>query len=139
MKCDHQNIVRNQKKEICPFCQLDKARIISQCELTTTYMDGFPVSNGHTLIIPRRHISTLFDATKEEQLAILRALNVAKETLDRTCTPDGFNIGFNHGKAGGQTVAHLHIHIIPRYLGDSKDPRGGIRWVLPDKAKYWDE
>jgi diadenosine tetraphosphate (Ap4A) HIT family hydrolase len=121
----------------CPFCILDPARILAEDELTVVYKDGFPVSPGHTVIIPRRHFATLFDATPEEQNALLVALEKAKAILDERHKPDGYNIGINHGKAGGQSVPHLHIHVIPRYLGDKEDPRGGVRWVLPDKAKYW--
>ena len=121
----------------CPFCQLDPKRILAEDELTVVYRDGFPVSLGHAVIIPRRHLATLFDATEAEQAALLKALAHAKEIIDRYHQPDGYNIGINHGPAGGQSVPHLHIHLIPRYRGDKEDPRGGVRWVLPDKAKYW--
>ncbi len=121
----------------CPFCQLDPYRIVAEDELTVAYRDGFPVSLGHTVIISRRHVATLFEATQTEQAALLGMLARAKEILDRLHQPDGYNIGINHGPAGGQTVPHLHIHLIPRYRGDKEDPRGGVRWVLPDKAKYW--
>lgn len=122
----------------CPFCVLDPARILAEDALTVVYKDGFPVSPGHTVIIPRRHFATLFEASAEEQAALLAALGRAKAILDEHHQPDGYNIGINHGKAGGQSVPHLHIHVIPRYLGDKADPRGGVRWILPDKAKYWE-
>jgi diadenosine tetraphosphate (Ap4A) HIT family hydrolase len=121
----------------CPFCQLDPNRILAEDELTVVYRDGFPVSLGHTVIIPRRHFATLFEATEAEQAALLKALAQARDIIDRHHQPDGYNIGINHGQAGGQSVPHLHIHLIPRYRGDKEDPRGGVRWVLPDKAKYW--
>jgi len=121
----------------CPFCVLDPQRILAEDDLTVVYRDGFPVSPGHTVIIPRRHVATLFDATEEEQAALLKALARGKDILDRLHKPDGYNIGINHGLAGGQSVPHVHIHLIPRYLGDKEDPRGGVRWILPDKAKYW--
>jgi len=121
----------------CPFCVLDPARILAEDELTVVYKDGFPVSLGHTVIIPRRHFATLFEATEHEQLALFAALAKAKSILDHFHQPDGYNIGINHGQAGGQSVPHLHIHLIPRYRGDKEDPRGGVRWVLPDKARYW--
>lgn len=121
----------------CPFCQLDPHRILAEDELAVAYRDGFPVSLGHTVIIPRRHFATLFEASEAEQAALLRMLARAKDIVGRHHEPDGYNIGINHGAAGGQTVSHLHIHLIPRYHGDKEDPRGGVRWVLPDKAKYW--
>lgn len=122
----------------CPFCVLDPTRILAEDALTVVYKDGFPVSPGHTVIIPRRHFPTLFDATPEERIALLAALERGKSILDALHRPDGYNFGINHGAAGGQSVPHLHIHLIPRYNGDKPDPRGGVRWVLPDKAKYWD-
>jgi len=121
----------------CPFCQLDSNRILAEDELSVVYRDGFPVSLGHTVIIPRRHFATLFEATEAEQAALLKSLAHARDIIDRHHQPDGYNIGINHGQAGGQSVPHLHIHLIPRYRGDKEDPRGGVRWVLPDKAKYW--
>lgn len=121
----------------CPFCQLDPHRIVAEDALTVAYRDGFPVSPGHTVIIPRRHFATLFEATDAERLALLAMMEQATTILDRHHAPDGYNFGVNHGPAGGQSVPHLHIHVIPRYRGDKEDPRGGVRWVLPDKAKYW--
>lgn len=121
----------------CPFCHRDPARVLAEDELCVIYKDGFPVSPGHTVIIPKRHFATLFEASEVEQLALLRALSQAKAILDAAHRPEGYNIGINHGKAGGQTVPHLHIHLIPRYTGDKDEPRGGVRWVLPEKAKYW--
>jgi len=121
----------------CPFCHRDPDRVLAEDDLTVVYKDGFPVSPGHTVIIPKRHVATLFEASEAEQLALLKALNRAKAILDETHHPDGYNIGINHGQAGGQTVPHLHIHLIPRYNGDREDPRGGVRRVLPEKVKYW--
>jgi diadenosine tetraphosphate (Ap4A) HIT family hydrolase len=111
--------------------------VLAEDDLSVTYKDGFPVSLGHTIILPKRHVATLFEATGDEQVALLKALSKAKELLDKAHCPDGYNIGINHGEAGGQTITHLHIHLIPRYSGDQHDPRGGVRWVLPEKAKYW--
>jgi diadenosine tetraphosphate (Ap4A) HIT family hydrolase len=121
----------------CPFCVLDPLRILAEDALTVIYKDGFPVSPGHSVIIPKRHFPTLFEASEAEQIALLRALSQAKNILDALHHPDGYNIGINQGLAGGQSVPHLHIHLIPRYLGDKADPKGGVRWVLPEKAKYW--
>ncbi|MDD5297559.1 MAG: HIT family protein [Rhodocyclaceae bacterium] len=121
----------------CPFCHRDPARVLWESDTVVIYKDGFPVSPGHTVILPTRHFATLFEATEAEQLALFRALDRAKALLDEAHQPDGYTIGINHGKAGGQTVPHLHIHLIPRYTGDREEPRGGVRWVLPEKARYW--
>ena len=121
----------------CPFCNLPSARILGGDELAIIASDGFPVSPGHTLIIPRRHIGSFFEATAAERASLLQLLDRAKAIIDAEFRPDACNIGINDGRAAGQTVPHLHIHLIPRYTGDSADPRGGVRWVLPDKAKYW--
>ena len=121
----------------CPFCILDLKRIISETSLTITIRDGFPISPGHTLIIPKRHVASFFELATEERDEILKALDLAKQELDETLKPDGYNVGINDGPSAGQTVAHLHIHLIPRYKGDKEDPRGVIRWIFADKAKYW--
>jgi diadenosine tetraphosphate (Ap4A) HIT family hydrolase len=99
--------------------------------------DSFPITPGHSLIIPKRHISSFFEATKEEQTALLDLLAEMRELLIHEKNPNGFNIGINDGAAAGQTVMHLHIHLIPRYEGDTADPRGGVRWIMPEKAPYW--
>ena len=99
--------------------------------------DGFPVSEGHTLIIPKRHVPSWFETQAIEKAAILQAMDEVKLLLDDEFSPDGYNVGINDGEAAGQTVLHLHVHLIPRYKGDSEDPRGGVRWIVPDKAKYW--
>lgn len=125
------------KQQFCPFCSSDSTRIIlSNCHAIAIY-DGFPVSAGHCLIIPKRHISSFFEATSEEQSALLDMLAEMQEVLVKERNPDGFNIGINDGEAAGQTVMHLHIHLIPRYAGDQPDPRGGVRWIFPEKADYW--
>ena len=92
---------------------------------------------GHTLLIPRRHVVSLFDVTVVEWVELGQLLVEASAALRSEFQPDGFNIGVNDGAAAGQTVRHLHVHLIPRYRGDHPDPRGGVRWVLPEKAKYW--
>ncbi len=121
----------------CPFCSLGPGKIVGQNELSMTVRDTLPVSPGHTLILPRRHIASIFEATGEEVAALWEALRQARTQLLREFSPDGFNIGINDGLAAGQTILHLHIHMIPRYTGDMPDPRGGIRWIFPDKATYW--
>lgn len=111
----------------CPFCTLPDAQVASSDAWTLTIRDRFPVSQGHTLVISRRHVASFFDATEEEQFALLRAVRAAKADLDAELHPDGYNVGVNQGVAAGQTVMHLHVHLIPRYAGDVADPRGGVR------------
>jgi len=108
-----------------------------ECSLAFVKRDGHPVAVGHSLIIPRRHVATFFETTDDERRAMLELLDETKVLLNREHRPDGYNIGINDGAAAGQTVMHVHLHIIPRYLGDKNDPRGGIRWIFPEKAKYW--
>ena len=110
-----------------------------ESELAVVIRDGFPVSPGHTLIIPKRHVASFFEITDAERTDLMSLLAAARDDLDRLFHPAGYNIGINDGAAAGQTVPHLHIHLIPRYEGDRDDPRGGVRWVLPDKAAYWDK
>lgn len=99
--------------------------------------DGFPISRGHTLVMPRRHVGSFFELDASERDDLFALLDEVKRLLDEEMRPDGYNIGINDGAAAGQTVPHLHIHLIPRYRGDREDPRGGIRWIIPEKAKYW--
>lgn len=122
----------------CPFCDIDPSDVAWAGDGVIAFRDRFPVSPGHTLLIPRRHVATWFDATREEQQALLDAVAAIKEALDRDLDPkpDGYNIGFNSGEAAGQTVMHLHVHVIPRYRGDMDDPRGGVRHVIPSKGNY---
>lgn len=99
--------------------------------------DAFPLAPGHALLVTRRHVADWFDATDAERVALVRALDVARAIVVESYAPDGFNIGVNVGAAGGQTVPHLHVHLVPRTRGDVPDPRGGVRWVLPGSAAYW--
>lgn len=125
--------------EPCPFCSLgDSERIFHGDDLVVALWDGFPVSPGHALVVPRRHVAGWFDASPEEQAALTRGLDVARAAILERYEPDGFNIGINVGEAAGQTVFHLHVHLIPRYRGDVADPRGGVRHVVPARAGYWD-
>ena len=123
----------------CPFCSLPAERLIQQSEFAFVTRDGFPISPGHTLIILKRHVASFFEVTEGERNDLMTLLAAARDDLDREFHPAGYNIGINEGAAAGQTVPHLHIHLIPRYEGDRDDPRGGVRWVLPDKAAYWDK
>ena len=121
----------------CPFCIPSPERVVVENRLAMALLDGFPVSPGHTLIIPKRHIASLAETTGKERLAIWTLLEKARYDLLEVRRPDGFNIGVNDGVAAGQSVMHLHVHLIPRYMGDQPDPRGGVRWVLPEYATYW--
>jgi len=129
--------MQNTKQCNCPFCDTDDCRIIISNSHAIVIYDGFPVSLGHCLIIPKRHIASFFEATRDEQTSLLDLLAEMQESLVKELNPDGFNIGINVGEAAGQTVMHLHIHLIPRYAGDQPDPRGGVRWIFPEKADYW--
>ena len=121
----------------CAFCSLPQSRIKHNNGLAVAIEDAYPVSSGHTLIIPRRHVPSLFETTEGERVALWELLYRAQADLKASARPDGFNVGINEGIAAGQTVMHLHIHLIPRYSGDKPDPRGGVRWLFPEKADYW--
>ena len=123
----------------CFFCNLDPSRIFIHNKHCIVIRDGFPISPGHTLVIPRRHVGSFFDLSAEERQALMALLDSAKQSLDAVYRPDAYNIGMNDGPAAGQTVPHVHVHLIPRYEGDRDDPRGGVRWIMPDKAKYWSD
>ena len=121
----------------CPFCTPPADRILFEGARVFALWDGFPVSPGHALIIPRRHVPSLFEATPQEQKELMAALTAVRaRVLDAHPDIAGFNIGINDGRAAGQTVDHLHIHLIPRYVGDHPDPTGGVRHVMPEKANY---
>lgn len=121
----------------CPFCQLDAGRVCQENRAAQALRDGFPVTEGHTLVVPRQHVASLFDLPAEEQAELWKLVTEVRVQLLEELRPAGFNIGVNDGQAAGQTVAHAHIHVIPRYNGDVADPRGGVRWVIPEKARYW--
>ncbi len=121
----------------CPFCTLPSSRIVHANDLAVALRDAFPVSPGHTLLIPRRHVGSLFDLETRERDALFDLLATARRDLDAQLRPAGYNIGINDGVAAGQTVPHLHVHLIPRFAGDRTDPRGGVRWIFPERADYW--
>ena len=121
----------------CPFCNLPELRIVHANALAIVVRDAHPVAPGHTLVIPNRHVGSFFELREEERGAMLSLLQECQAELRREFAPDGYTIGINDGRAAGQTVPHVHLHLIPRRDGDVEDPRGGIRWVLPDKARYW--
>jgi len=117
----------------CPFCQIEA---LVGGRLVYTRYDKFPVSQGHCLIVPKRHVETWFDMTKEEQQEAFELIDKVKAMLDEKYSPGGYNIGMNCGETAGQTIPHAHIHVIPRYQGDMENPRGGVRGVIPEKQSY---
>lgn len=126
--------------EKCPFCEIEKrideSRIIYQDSTWIAILDNYPVSEGHTLLIPKRHCKSYFDLNFIELESVGVTIGVVKRLLDTKYKPDGYNIGINCGEAAGQTVMHCHIHIIPRYNGDCENPRGGVRGVIPSRMDY---
>ncbi|MBC8327402.1 MAG: HIT family protein [Planctomycetes bacterium] len=120
----------------CPFCST-AADPVAENAAAVALPDGFPVSPGHTLVVPRRHVACLFELEAGERAAVWELVASLRARLAAELRPDGFNVGVNDGEAAGQTVGHAHVHVIPRYAGDVPDPRGGLRWVVPAKADYW--
>ena len=122
---------------MCIFCKLkEEGKIIYENAYVYALYDQFPVSKGHALIITKRHTENFFTATNEEKKAMDQAILSLKKKHDAMYQPDGYNIGINNGKAAGQTIFHLHVHLIPRYLGDDEKPEGGVRGVIPEKKGY---
>jgi diadenosine tetraphosphate (Ap4A) HIT family hydrolase len=126
--------------EGCAFCdiekRIDESRIIYQDSTWIAILDGYPVSEGHTLLIPKRHCETYFDLNYLELESLGVTIGVVKRLLDTKYHPNGYNVGVNCGEAAGQTIMHCHVHIIPRYNGDCENPRGGVRGVIPNKMSY---
>lgn len=124
------------KKHDCLFCELAQGPHEIENEFFYGRFDKYPVSPGHLLIIPKEHTETLFDLSEAARTALFQLMEQCKNLLEEKYHPDGFNFGVNQGTAAGQTIPHLHLHIIPRYLGDQADPEGGVRGVIPEKQKY---
>src|SRR3989344_915868 len=122
----------------CLFCDKEnqKFKLILENDFCVARWDEFPVSKGHTLIIPKKHTTSFFDLKEEELSKMFSLIKEAKNTIQKEYNPDGFNIGLNDGEAAGRTIHHLHIHLIPRYKGDVDNPRGGIRHIIPGKGDY---
>lgn len=118
----------------CIFC--DMKGYILENDLAYAIFDKFPVNKGHMLFIPKRHVKDFFDITNKEREAIFKLVDEGKKLLDEKYSPDGYNVGVNCGEVSGQTVMHVHVHLIPRYFGDTDCPKGGVRGVIPDKMKY---
>jgi len=127
----------NTETKKCLFCTLPPERIIMENDVAFAILDGYPVTEMHTLIIPKRHVEEYFGLIQDELLgcdALLRA--VREDILKQDSSVKGFNIGMNSGAVAGQTVFHCHIHLIPRREGDVNDPRGGVRHTIPGKGFY---
>ncbi len=121
----------------CPFCNPSPSDIKFSNELCYAREDAFPVSPGHMLIIPFRHIADFFEIKDDERMAMFELLWLVRDRALEALSPGGFNVGVNAGEVAGQTVMHVHLHLIPRFKGDVADPRGGVRWIIPAKARYW--
>lgn len=119
----------------CPFCNNSRT-FIAEADSCFAIFDAFPVNEGHALIIPKRHTANYFDLTEQEQFACIALLNKVKKMIQLQFKPQGFNIGINVNEVAGQSIPHVHIHLIPRYSGDVEQPRGGVRGVIPDKRDY---
>jgi len=133
----HFNQLSEKYNTDCPFCKPDSERkLIVESATAYAIFDKFPVSKGHALIIPKKHAADYFQLSFREQSACIFMLNKVKEIISKKYNPDGFNVGINISEAAGQTVPHVHIHLIPRYKGDVKEPLGGVRGVIPNKQKY---
>jgi diadenosine tetraphosphate (Ap4A) HIT family hydrolase len=123
-------LMENQRVK-CPFCDPIAEDIIAKNDLCYALWDRYPVSKGHVLVIPFRHTPDYFSLNIEEKRALFSLVDESKILIEENFTPAGYNIGLNVGRVAGQTVMHCHCHIIPRYIGDVKEPRGGIRGVVP--------
>ncbi len=123
---------------MCLFCRKyqEKKDVVFENDTVYVLNDAFPVTKGHVLIIPKRHLTDYFAISEKEVLDIDKAIKVMKSRLDREYHPNGYNVGINNGEAAGQTIMHVHVHLIPRYLGDCENPRGGVRGVIPGKQSY---
>lgn len=123
------------KQKDCPFCDINR-EIILESDLCLAFYDQYPVNKGHTLVIPKRHVKDYFELSQEEVYDVWQMVGKVQEFLEIEYNPNGYNIGFNVGRDAGQTIDHVHIHVIPRYKGDMEDPTGGVRHVIPEKGKY---
>ena len=129
------------KDDQCPFCQIVQSdnfsRIIEQNSDAFLIEDRFPITPGHSLVISKRHVPSFFDTSPKERNSLVSLIETAKDLLEQKYHPSAYNIGISDGSAAGQTIPHLHVHLIPRYEEQDSDPRGGIRWIVPEKADYW--
>ena len=126
----------NEPENACPFCGVAAALVVADNQLALALFDKYPVSPGHVLVCPRWHVASFFDLTEAEMVAVLRLVREIKSRCEAQWQPLGYNIGVNVGPAAGQTVSHVHVHLIPRYHGDVEDPTGGVRNVIQGKGNY---
>ena len=119
-----------------PFHLIPSSEWIASSDIGFVVWDRFPVNPGHALVVPHQPVTRWWDLTPEEQAGMMELLSATRAFIDDLHRPDGFNIGFNDGVAAGQTVDQLHLHVIPRYVGDVDDPRGGVRHVIPSRGNY---
>lgn len=123
----------------CAFCErVARGEVLAANDLAAAFPDAYPLNEGHTLIVPRRHVADFFSLADAEQAAIWALVPAVRHHIEASRVPEGYNIGINIGEAAGQTVAHAHLHVIPRFRGDVPDPRGGVRWIIPSRARYWE-
>ena len=118
------------------FLDIQKDKVLYTNDYFFIIEDGFPVSPGHLLIISNVVKADYFSLTEDEKHGLVETIEVAKLIILEKWKPDGFNIGMNCGEAAGQTVFHFHCHLIPRYKGDTENPRGGVRYCIPEKGDY---
>ena len=121
---------------VCPFCGPEPGLIIAENALAVAIRDAYPVNPGHALVVTRRHVASWFDVATEERIAVMSLVDGITRLLEAVESPAGYNIGLNVGEAAGQTVPHVHVHVIPRYAGDVDDPSGGVRFVIPARGNY---
>jgi len=123
----------------CAFCErVVGGDTVAENDLAVAFFDGYPLNPGHCLVLPRRHEPDFFALSAHEQAAMWTLASVVQRRIEDERKPDGYNVGINVGDAAGQTIGHAHLHVIPRFRGDVPDPRGGVRWVIPARAAYWE-
>lgn len=125
----------NNLNSTCPFCTPER-EIIIENKWALAFFDQYPVTDGHCLVIPKRHVEDLDDLTIDEYHSLFELVKSIIDYLKKNQGQDSFNIGANLGRAAGQTINHIHVHVIPRKIGDVDDATGGIRGVIPSKRKY---
>jgi len=134
----HSSTPQGSSAEDCPFCRIPAHAEVAGSEHGIALVDAFPVTPGHTLVVPRIHVASLFQLPPEVQSDLWLLVSRVRSVMAEDPRVDGFTVGVNDGIAAGQTVPHAHIHVVPRRTGDVPDPRGGVRWVVPDRAAYWE-